>query len=62
MKISRLEAVILIKVLSQVCLLISSLFPIPVEVANCNEKLQRDFLWSGIGEDPKLHLVNFSNL
>ena len=35
----------------------SSLFPIPVEVANHIEKFQRNFLWSGIGEEPKFHLV-----
>ena len=34
-----------------------SLFPILVETANCIEKLQRDFLRSGIGEASKFHLV-----
>jgi len=26
-----------------------SLFPIPVDVTNCIEQLQRNFLWSGLG-------------
>ena len=37
-----------------------SLFPIPAKVAKRIEKLQRDFLWSGIGDDRKIHLVNWS--
>jgi hypothetical protein len=36
-----------------------SLFPIPVRVANKLEKLQRDFLWGGIRDEVKLHLVNW---
>ena len=36
-----------------------SLFPIPVSVANCIEKLQRDFLWGGMGEEKRFHLVNW---
>ena len=35
-----------------------SLFPIPAKVAKRVEKLQRDFLWSGIRDDCKIHLVN----
>ena len=35
-----------------------SLFPIPAKVAKRVEKLQRDFLWSGIRDDRKIHLVN----
>uniref|UniRef100_A0A2N9ED53 Reverse transcriptase domain-containing protein n=1 Tax=Fagus sylvatica TaxID=28930 RepID=A0A2N9ED53_FAGSY len=34
-----------------------SLFPIPVGVAQRLEKIQRDFLWSGVGEEFKFHLV-----
>ncbi|XP_065618459.1 uncharacterized protein LOC136062819 [Quercus suber] len=30
-----------------------SLFPLPSKVAKRMEKLQRDFLWNGIGVDPK---------
>ena len=26
------------------------------------EKLQRDFLWTGIGDDRKIHLVNWSKV
>ena len=36
-----------------------SLFPIPAKVAKRVEKLQRDFLWSGIRDDRKIHLVNW---
>ena len=39
-------------------LLILSLFPIPARVAHCLEKLQRDFLWGGLGDVIKMHLVN----
>jgi hypothetical protein len=35
------------------------LFPIQVGVANWLEKLQRDFLWSGLENEPKFHLVNW---
>jgi hypothetical protein len=36
-----------------------SLFPLPVGVANWLERLQRDFLWSGIGDEFKFYLVNW---
>jgi hypothetical protein len=35
-----------------------SLFPIPVSVAKKLERLQREFLWSGLGDETKFHLVN----
>jgi hypothetical protein len=35
-----------------------SLFPFPVGVAIHIEKLQRDFLWGGLGEEFKDHLVS----
>ena len=35
-----------------------SLLPLSGKVANRMEKLQRDFLWSSIYGDPKLHLVS----
>jgi hypothetical protein len=39
-----------------------SLFPIPAGVAHRLEKIQRDFLWNGMGEDPKFHLVSWSKI
>jgi hypothetical protein len=37
-----------------------SLFPNLVGVANHLDKLQRDFLWGGIGDEAKFHLVNWN--
>jgi hypothetical protein len=39
-----------------------SLFPIPVSVALRLERLQWDFLWSGIGTEIKFHLVNWHTI
>jgi hypothetical protein len=39
-----------------------SLFPIPASVANRIEKLQRDFLWGGIGDEFKYHLVSWDKV
>jgi hypothetical protein len=39
-----------------------SLFPIPSSVANRIEKLHRDFLWGGTGEEFKFYLVNWSKV
>jgi hypothetical protein len=36
-----------------------SLFPIPVVVVTRIDKIQRDFLWGGLGEGKKFHLVNW---
>ena len=48
--------------LSSILLYFLSLFPIPVSVARCFEKLQRDFLWAGIEDAPKFHLVNWKTV
>jgi len=39
-----------------------SLFPIPLRVANRLEKIQRDFLWGGIGDEAKFHLVKWNRI
>ena len=39
-----------------------SLFLIPASVANRSEKLRRDFLWGGIGDEPKFHLVKWATV
>jgi hypothetical protein len=39
-----------------------SLFTIPISVANKLEKLQRDFLWGGMGNNLKHHLVGWDKV
>ena len=39
-----------------------SLLPLPGKAAKCMEKLHRDFLWNGIGGEPKIHLVNWAKV
>jgi hypothetical protein len=36
-----------------------SLFPVPVSVVKKLERLQREFLWNGMGDETKFHLVNW---
>ena len=60
--LSKVGKVTLIKSTLSSLLLSFSLFPILVEVNNCIEKLQRNFLWSGIGEDHKFHQVNWDQI
>ena len=38
------------------------LFPILASVANRIARLQRDFLWGGLGDEPKFHLVDWSTV
>ena len=37
-----------------------SLFPVPAVVANQIAKIQCNFLWGGLGDEPKFHLVKWS--
>jgi hypothetical protein len=39
-----------------------SLFPMPVRVANRLDKIQKDFLWGGIGDEKKFHLVSWKKI
>lgn len=39
-----------------------SLFKIPITVTKRLEKLQRDFLWAGLGDEHKIHLVDWNSV
>ena len=39
-----------------------SLFPIPAGVAHHLEMIQKHFLWNGMGEETKFHLVSWSKV
>jgi hypothetical protein len=39
-----------------------SLFHLPADVAYRLEKIQRDFLWNGLGDQPKFHLLNWAKV
>ena len=45
--------------LSSIPLYFLSLFRIPVAIAQNIEKLMRDFLWSGVGDSRRDHLVSW---
>jgi hypothetical protein len=48
--------------LSNLPMYFMSFFPLPTGIAFCIEKLQRDFLWGGLGEEFKYHLVSWSKV
>jgi hypothetical protein len=48
--------------LSNLPMYFMSLFSRYTRVANHTKKLQRDFLWCGLGQEFKFHLVSLSNL
>jgi hypothetical protein len=55
--------VVLIKsTLSNMLTYLLSLFPILANVAKLIEKLQRDFLWGGLNDEAKLHLVDWDTV
>ena len=39
-----------------------SLFHLLADVASRLEKIQRDFLWNGLGDQPKFHLINWAKV
>ena len=39
-----------------------SLFPAPMSAAKRIEKVQRGFIWGGMGDEQKLHLVNWNQV
>jgi hypothetical protein len=39
-----------------------SLFPMPASVVNRIEKLQRDFLWGGLGDEKRFHLLRWDKV
>jgi hypothetical protein len=39
-----------------------SFFPIPLRVANRLDNIQKAFLWGGIGDEVKFHLVKWNRI
>jgi hypothetical protein len=63
MYLSKGGRIILIKsTLSNLPTYMLSLFLIPASVTNRIEKLYRDFLWGGLGDEFKFHLVKWSKV
>ena len=63
MYLSKGDRITLIKsTLSSLPTYFISLFPIPVSMALRIDKIQRDFLWGGMGEGKKFHLVKWSHV
>ena len=61
--LSKGDRVTLIKItLSNLPTYFLSLFHIPAVVANRIEKLYWNFLWGGIGDEPKFHLVKWASV
>jgi hypothetical protein len=60
---SKEGSVALIKsTLSNLPIYLLSLFPIPADVAKRIEKIQHDFLWRGLNDEAKLHLVDWDKV
>jgi hypothetical protein len=49
-------------IISNLPMYFMSLIPLPSSVANCIEKLQRDFLWGGLRNEFKYHLVSWQKV
>jgi hypothetical protein len=63
MYLSEGSRVTLIKItLSNLPTYFLSLFPIPTSVTNHIEKLHQDFLWGGLRDELKYHLVSWSKV
>jgi hypothetical protein len=63
MYLSKVGRVTLIKsTLSNLPTYMMSLYPIPALVAKRIEKIQRDFLWGGLNDEAKIHLVEWDKV
>jgi hypothetical protein len=63
MYLSKGDRATLIKsTLSNLPMYFISLFPLIAGVVNRIEKIQHDFLWGGLGEEFKYHLVSWSKV